>query len=87
MDENNSVEISSTDLSKKNKDRKRVMTPAIDGMTVRKERACLSEIRALSPDITYEHVLSNGWTAGEFALRYVTGHHRKIKSKTQKEKI
>ena len=66
------------------KERKRVMTPAIDGMTVRKERACLSEIRALSPDITYQHVLSNGWTAGEFALRYVTGHHRKRKSKTQK---
>ena len=71
--------------SKNSKDRKRIMTPAIDGMTVRKERACLSEIRALSPDITYEHVLSNGWTAGEFALRYVTGHHRKRKSKTQKE--
>lgn len=72
---------------KKNKrtDRKRVMTPAIDGMTVRKERACLSEIRALSPDITYLHVLSNGWTAGEFALRYVTGHHRKRKSKTHKD--
>lgn len=64
-------------------DRKRVMTPAIDGMTVRKERACLSEIRALSPDITYEHVLSNGWTAGEFALRYVTGHHNKRKSKSK----
>lgn len=72
--------------NKNNKrDRKRVMTPAIDGMTVRKERACLAEIRALSPDITYQHVLSNGWTAGEFALRYVTGHHRKRKSKTQKE--
>lgn len=69
--------------SKRATDHKRVMTPAIDGMTVRKERACLSEIRALSPDITYLHVLSNGWTAGEFALRYVTGHHRKRKSKTQ----
>ena len=64
-------------------DRKRVMTPAIDGMTVRKERACLSEIRALSSNITYEYVLSNGWTAGEFALRYVTGHHNKRKLKTK----
>ena len=71
--------------SKKRQERKRVMTPAIDGMTVRKERACLSEIRALSPYITYQHKLSNGWTAGEFALRYVTGHHRKRKSKTQKD--
>lgn len=70
---------------KSKRERKRVMTPAIDGMTVRKERACLSEIRALSPDITYLHVLSNGWTAGEFALRYVTGHHRKRKSKTRRE--
>lgn len=68
----------------KKPERKRVMTPAIDGMTVKEERACLSEIRALSPDITYEHVLYNGWTAGKFALRYVTGHHRKRKSKTQK---
>lgn len=72
------------DRKKKSTERKRVMTPAIDGMTVRKERACLSEIRALSPDITYQHVLSNGWTAGEFALRYVTGHHRKRKTKSQK---
>lgn len=71
--------------SKKRQERKRVMTPAIDGMTVRKERACLSEIRALSPYITYQHKLSNGWTAGEFALRYVTGHHRKRKSKTQRD--
>lgn len=66
------------------KEHKRVMTPAIDGMSVKEERACLSEIRALSPDITYKHVLSNGWTAGKFALSYVTGHHRKRKSKTQK---
>lgn len=65
-------------------ERKRVMTPAIDGMTVRKERACLSEIRSLSPNITHQHVLSNGWTAGEFALRYVIGHHRKRKSKSKK---
>lgn len=67
------------------RDGKRVMTPAIDGMTVKEERACLSEIRTLSPDITYEHVLSNGWTAGKFALRYVTGHHRKRKTKSQKD--
>lgn len=70
----------------KGDDQKRVMTPAIDGMTVRKERACLSEIRALSPYITYEYVLSNGWTAGEFALRYVTGHHNKRKSKSSRSR-
>ena len=64
-------------------ERKRVMTPAIGGMTVKEERACLSEIRARSPDINYQHVLENGWTAGKFALQYVTGHHRKRKSKCQ----
>lgn len=84
MDESH-VKKKEPEREKPKRERKRVMTPAIDGMTVRKERACLSEIRALSPDITYLHVLSNGWTAGEFALRYVTGHHRKRKSKTQKE--
>ncbi|AAR26893.1 FirrV-1-B18 [Feldmannia irregularis virus a] len=59
--------------------RKRVMTPAIDGMTVKMERACLSEIRDLCPNINHQHVLSNGWTAGKFALCYVTGHHKKRK--------
>ena len=84
MDESR-LEKKESRAEKPKRERKRVMTPAIDGMTVRKERACLSEIRSLSPDITYLHVLSNGWTAGEFALRYVTGHHRKRKSKTQRE--
>lgn len=59
--------------------KKRVMTPAIDGMSVKMERTCLAEIRNRCHDITYEHVLSNGWTAGKFALCYVTGHHRKRK--------
>ncbi|ACH46778.1 unknown [Feldmannia species virus] len=61
------------------KNRKRVMTPAIEGMSVKMERSCLSEIRTLCPDITHEHVLANGWTAGKFALCYITGHHKKRK--------
>lgn len=60
---------------------KRVMTPAINGMTVKEERACLSEIRQLSASVQYKSVLSNGWTAGDFALKYVTGHYRKRKIK------
>ena len=60
---------------------KRVMTPAINGMTVKEERACLSEIRHLSPNISYKDILFNGWTAGQFALKYVTGHYRKRKIK------
>ena len=49
---------------------KRVMTPAVDGMTVKQERSCLSEIRTNAADIKADHVLSNGWTAGNFALCY-----------------
>lgn len=60
---------------------KRVMTPAINGMTVKEERACLAEIRKLSATITYKDSMFNGWTAGQFALKYVTGHYRKRKSK------
>lgn len=57
------------------------MTPAVDEMTVKEERACLSEIRNISSDITYKHLLFNGWTAGHFTLKYVTGHYRKRKIK------
>lgn len=62
---------------------KRVMTPAIENMTVREERACLSEIRKLGSDVDHQHLLSNGWTTGKFALMYVTGQHVKRKTKTK----
>ena len=61
--------------------RKRVMTPAVDEMTVKEERACLSEIRENNAEISHKHRLHNGWTAGYFALKYVTGHYRKRKGK------
>lgn len=57
------------------------MTPAVDDMSVKAERACLSEIRENNEEITYRHCLHNGWTAGHFALKYVTGHYRKRKNK------
>jgi len=63
---------------------KRVMTPAIDNMTVKEERACLSEIRKLGSDVDHQHILTNGWTTGKFALMYVTGQHVKRKTKTKK---
>lgn len=63
---------------------KRVMTPAIENMTVKEERACLSEIRKLGADVDHQHILSNGWTTGKFALMYVTGQHVKRKTKTKK---
>lgn len=65
--------------------RKRIMTPAIDGMSVKEERACLSEIRSMASSIKHDHVLTNGWTAGSFALAYVNGHQNKRKSKWRKE--
>ena len=64
--------------------KKRVMTPAIKDMTVKDERACLSEIRKLGRGVSHHHVLSNGWTTGEFALKYVTGQHVKRKAKSNK---
>ena len=64
---------------------KRVMTPAIADMTVKEERACLSEIRKLGAEADHRHILSNGWTTGKFALMYVTGQHVKRKIKTKKE--
>ena len=64
---------------------KRVMTPAIENMTVKEERACLSEIRKLGSEVDHHHILSNGWTTGKFALMYVTGQHVKRKTKTKKE--
>lgn len=66
---------------------KRIMTPAIENMTVKEERACLSEIRKLGADVDHEHLLSNGWTTGKFALMYVTGQHVKRKSKAKNETV
>ncbi|CAM9106282.1 unnamed protein product [Ectocarpus sp. 12 AP-2014] len=66
-------------------ERKRVMTPAIENMTVKEERACLSEIRKLGAEADHQHILSNGWSTGKFALMYVTGQHVKRKTKTKKE--
>jgi len=57
------------------------MTPAIGEMTVKEERSCLCEIRDSDTNMSHDTVLSNGWTAGFFALKYVTGHYRKRKSK------
>jgi len=62
---------------------KRVMTPAVDGMSVKQERTCLSEIRSRAADITSEQLLSNGWSAGDFALAYLMGQNKKRKEKNK----
>jgi len=38
--------------------KKRIMTPAIEDMTVKDERACLSEIRKLGPSVSHHQNLS-----------------------------
>ena len=68
---------------KTNKRVKRIMTPAIEGMTVKQERACLSDIRSNASDITADYILENGWTAGDFSLKYIMGHQNKRKSKNK----
>jgi len=69
-----------THLEKKKN--KRVMTPAIKGMSVKQERACLSEIRSKAGTITENYILQNGWNAGDFSLKYIMGHQTKRKTKT-----
>ena len=76
--------VSTTQVETEAESGKRVMTPAIENMTVKEERACLAEIRKLGADVDHEHLLSNGWTTGKFALMYVTGQHVKRKSKSKK---
>ena len=72
--------------SSKETKNKRIMTPAIQGMSVKQERACLSEIRANAMDVTADYILENGLTAGDFSLKYIMGHQSKRKSKNSKQK-
>ena len=63
----------------------RLMRPSVDGMTVQQERACLSEIRTIGMQIDPHHVLHNGMLAGDFALKYISGHHKKRQEKHQRK--
>ena len=62
----------------------RLMRPSVEGMTVQEERACLSQIREIGTGIDPHHVLSNGMVAGDFALKYISGHHKKRQNKNRK---
>ena len=61
------------------------MQPSVQGMTVQQERACLSEIRSIGTGIDPHHVLENGMQAGDFALKYISGHHKKRQAKHKKK--
>ena len=65
----------------------RVMRPSVDGMTVQQERTCLSEIREIGSGIDPHHVLTNGMGAGDFALKYISGHHKKRQDKNRKRVV
>lgn len=67
--------------------RTRLMRPSVDGMTVQQERACLGEIREIGSGIDPHHVLGNGMVAGDFALKYISGHHKKRQDKNRKKAI
>eukprot|EP00899_Mesostigma_viride_P000431 jgi/Mesvir1/10389/Mv10587-RA.1 len=52
------------------------MSASIPDMSVGDVRKCLNEIRRLGPGATSGHVLAtNGWTAGDFALKYLLGNN------------
>lgn len=65
----------------------RVMRPSVSGMTVQQERTCLSEIREIGSGMDPHYVLSNGMIAGDFALRYISGHHKKRQDKNRKRLV
>lgn len=62
---------------------RRVMTSAIDGMSVADVRKCLGEVRKQWTQQTVDHPffstdkLSNGMMIQEFSLRFQKGHHQK----------
>eukprot|EP00899_Mesostigma_viride_P029281 jgi/Mesvir1/9538/Mv08963-RA.1 len=64
------------------------MSASIPAMSVGDVRKCLNEIRRLGPEATSAHVLAtNGWTAGEFALKYLWGIIRRRRARRRTRKI
>lgn len=61
------------------------MKPSILGMTVQEERAALSQIRKIGESIHPHFILENGMRAGDFALAYIQGHHKKRQDKHKKK--
>jgi hypothetical protein len=66
-------------------DKQPKMRSSVDGMSVQEERQLLTEIRRNADHVTNATVLSNGMTAGEFALLYVQGHHQKRQLKLHRK--
>lgn len=54
--------------------KKKVMSSSIPELTVGDVRKCLNQIRRKGHAIQSQHLLQNGWTAGDFALKYLLGN-------------
>jgi|FLMP01.1.fsa_nt_emb hypothetical protein len=63
------------------------MKSCVVGMSVREERKVLSELREQGEDVSLNFILSNGMKAGDFALHYVIGHHKKRQDKHRKKHL
>eukprot|EP00899_Mesostigma_viride_P018579 jgi/Mesvir1/26722/Mv20499-RA.1 len=51
------------------------MSTSIPNMSVGDVRKCLNEIRRAGSGIEASYKLANGWTAGDFALKYLIGNY------------
>eukprot|EP00899_Mesostigma_viride_P027344 jgi/Mesvir1/7795/Mv11738-RA.1 len=59
----------------KKRKREPYMSTSIPDLSVGDVRKCLNEIRKLGAAATVDHKLANGWSAGEFALKYLLGNY------------
>jgi hypothetical protein len=72
-----------------NTKKRRIMTSAIDDMTVTEVRKHLSDIRSKWKNRSRDYpfyitdTLQNGLTVGDFALKFLQGHHRKRNNKVK----
>ena len=77
-------------MSSRNKSNRRIMTSAIDNMSVAEVRKFLGECRkkhsVQTPDrpMYITDVLSNGMQLQDFALKFQQGHHQKRHNKSRK---
>lgn len=64
---------------------KKKIQSSIEALSVGDERRCFNQVRRAADYITEETLLWNGWTAGQFALQYIIGHHSKRKKKAEEK--
>ena len=55
-------------------------------ISLKEERQCIAEIRAMGMNMPLNYVLANGQRATEFALQYILKHHLIRKEKKTEKK-